>query len=178
MKGVNFIQTLGVIIAVPLMVFAVHENYWAEPEPPKITPTVTVETEAAGYSELIQEWEVETLEKNLDDIDLIAACVESEAGNQSILGKRLVVDVILNRVESPDFPDTIEEVIYQAKQFQVVDNGQIDKVSPTAESYEAVALEYLNRISYDVLYFQTGYYSNYGVPFEVVGKHYFSTGGI
>ena len=48
-----------------------------------------------------------------DSIDLLAKCVEAEAGNQGLYGKQLVVDVILNRVDSDSFPNTIEEVIKQ-----------------------------------------------------------------
>ena len=44
----------------------------------------------------------------------IAFC---EAGNQGIEGQRFVMSVIINRVNSPDWPDTIHEVIYQPCQF-------------------------------------------------------------
>lgn len=42
-----------------------------------------------------------------DEIKLIAKLVEAEAGNQSELGKRLVIDTVLNRVDHPNFPDTV-----------------------------------------------------------------------
>lgn len=51
------------------------------------------------------------------ELELIAKCVESEAGNQNDLGKRLVVDVILNRVDSERFPDDVESVISQKYHF-------------------------------------------------------------
>jgi len=43
-----------------------------------------------------------------------------EARGESLEGKTAVVRTILNRVESKDFPDSIEEVIYQPGQFQPV----------------------------------------------------------
>lgn len=52
-----------------------------------------------------------------EDIDLLAACVYFEAGNQSMEGKRLVVDVILNRCESDRFPDSIRGVLSAPGQF-------------------------------------------------------------
>ena len=51
------------------------------------------------------------------DMVEIARVVHQEAGNQSELGKRLVTDTILNRVDSEDFPDTPHEVITQPDQY-------------------------------------------------------------
>ncbi len=50
-------------------------------------------------------------ERYYDSLEILAVCVEAEAGNQSLDGKRMVVDVILNRVDHPDWPDSIEGVI-------------------------------------------------------------------
>jgi len=44
--------------------------------------------------------------------------------------------VVLNRVENSDFPDTIEEVIHQPKQFSSVADGQF-QLEPDSLSYEA-----------------------------------------
>lgn len=178
MKGARFLQVLGLFIAVPLMVFAVHENYWAEPLPPTeqaVKPAFEVEIihdQEEGDTEQKTETEPEF---EMDSIELMARCVEAEAGNQSILGKRLVVDTILNRVNSPIFPATVKEVIYQPGQFSVAHNGQIDKVTPTAETYNAIALEFISRVSEEVIYFQPGGYPAYGEAWERVGDHYFST---
>ena len=46
-----------------------------------------------------------------DSLEYLTCCVEAEAGNQGLTGKRLVCDVILNRVDSKDFPDNIFDVI-------------------------------------------------------------------
>lgn len=107
-------------------------------------------------------------------IDLLERCVEAEAGNQSILGKQLVADVILNRVNDPDFPDTITDVIKQKGQFSVVSNGSIDSVSVSAETKEAVKKELVSQVNEEVIFFQTGSFSPYGEDFEKVGDHYFS----
>ena len=96
-----------------------------------------------------------TRESQVNEIDLLAQLVESEAGNQNLYGKRLVVDVVLNRVDSDIFPDTIEEVIYQENQFSVIKDGAFDRAYGNAseESYEAVQLELEERLNYDVLFF-------------------------
>lgn len=44
--------------------------------------------------------------------------------------------VVLNRVNSDDFPNTISEVIYEPRAFTCVDDGQIE-LMPDIESYRA-----------------------------------------
>lgn len=92
------------------------------------------------------------------EMELIAQLVMAEAGNQDLMGKRYVVDVVLNRVDSDDFPDTVEEVIFQKNQFSVIENGAFDEAgwTVTEECYEAVKLEYEERLNYDILYFSRG----------------------
>jgi spore germination cell wall hydrolase CwlJ-like protein len=116
-----------------------------------------------------------TEEEYMDSLELLAACVEAEAGNQGLLGKRLVVDVVLNRVDSEDFPNTIEEVIKQPYHFTSYWNGMIESVSITEESFDAVKMELESRSYPSLLYFTAGSYSKYGTPWKKIGDHYFST---
>ena len=92
------------------------------------------------------------------EMELIAQHVMAEAGNQDLTGKRYVADVVLNRVDSDDFPNTVEEVIFQENQFNVIENGAFDEAgwTITEECYEAVKLEYEERLNYDILYFSRG----------------------
>lgn len=96
--------------------------------------------------------------KILREKEILAQLVMAEAGNQDLTGKRYVVDVVLNRVNSDQFPDTIEDVIFQKNQFSVIKNGGFNKAKYiiTEECYEAVNLEYKNRLNYDILYFGKG----------------------
>ena len=48
-----------------------------------------------------------------EEVTMIAAIIQCEAGNQSDDGQRYVADSILNRVDSPWFPNTVLEVINQ-----------------------------------------------------------------
>ncbi|MBQ9990578.1 MAG: cell wall hydrolase [Lachnospiraceae bacterium] len=108
-------------------------------------------------------------------MDMLARCVEAEAGNQGLEGKRLVVDVILNRTKDPDFPDTIQEVITQPYHFSVYWNGAMDRAEVSEETWQAIRME-LNEISYPgVLYFTNEDYLEYGTPWKQVGDHYFNT---
>ncbi|WP_462411734.1 cell wall hydrolase [Neobacillus sp. Marseille-QA0830] len=88
------------------------------------------------------------------DIDLLARLVRAEAQGEPFGGKVAVANVVLNRVESTAFPDTIEGVIYQKGQFQPVRNGQINKPADE-ESIHAVsqALSESRDITNDSLYF-------------------------
>lgn len=79
------------------------------------------------------------------EIELLAKLVRSEAGNQEMIGKRLVADVVLNRIDSETFPDTVEGVIRQDGQFSVIRNGSFDRAEPTEEDFEAVRMELLAR---------------------------------
>lgn len=110
-----------------------------------------------------------------DSLELLAMCVEAEAGNQDLLGKRMVAGVILNRVEDPDWPDTIEGVIKKPYEISTWWNGRIEAAVPSEESYLAVQMELKERSYPGLFYFTAGGYSEYGTPWGKVGDHYFST---
>lgn len=78
--------------------------------------------------------------ENFDDEEsyLLAKIAMAEAEGEDIIGKALVIRVVLNRVQSNDFPDTIEEVIYQNWQFSPIENGRWDAVEPDANCWEAL----------------------------------------
>ena len=113
-------------------------------------------------------------EEYWDSLELLAICVEAEAGNQGLDGKRMVADVILNRVDDPDWPDTIEGVISQPVHFSSYWDGGMDRVSVSEETFQAVRMELENRSWPEIYYFTAGRYSEYGTPWKKVGDHYFS----
>lgn len=75
-----------------------------------------------------------------DDTQLLVRLAMSEAGNQDIQGKALVIAVVLNRVQDSQFPDTINDVIMQENQFTPVSDGTFYEVEPDDECYEALNL--------------------------------------
>lgn len=91
--------------------------------------------------------------EEVDEFEYLTKCVQAEAGNQDIYGKRLVAAVILNRVESDKFPNTITEVINSPHQFAVVSNGSINKVEVDNDTLVACRIELTHRCRDDVLYF-------------------------
>ena len=64
----------------------------------------------------------------------------AEAQSEGIGGMAFVMQTVLNRVESPDFPDTIYDVVSQNKQFTTFTNGMYDKAQPTENSKKALDL--------------------------------------
>lgn len=109
-----------------------------------------------------------------DSLELLALCVEAEAGNQGLIGKKYVCDVVLNRVDDADYPDNITDVILQQNQFSVVLDGRIWEVEPTEETFQAIREELESRTNYDVLFFSCEGYSKYGTDWKKIGDHYFS----
>ncbi|MCD8158565.1 MAG: cell wall hydrolase [Clostridiales bacterium] len=110
-----------------------------------------------------------------EEIRLAALVTAAEAEGECEEGKRLVIDVILNRMDSEHFPDSVSEVIFQQNQFPFMTNGRAAKC--TAENYicNLVKEELKCRTNYDVIFFQAGGYSYYGYPLMKVGNHYFSS---
>lgn len=68
-----------------------------------------------------------TAAQGVDMTDLLARVINGEARGEVYQGQVAVGAVILNRVKSPKFPNTISAVIYQKGQFSCVTDGQINK---------------------------------------------------
>lgn len=76
------------------------------------------------------------------EYDNLLRIVEAEAGGEDIIGKMLVANVVLNRVEDEHFPNSINEVIFQSDngvtQFSPISDGRFYTVSISQETIEAV----------------------------------------
>lgn len=70
------------------------------------------------------------------DVYLLARLVHGEARGEPYKGMVAVAAVVLNRVESSLFPNSIAKVIYQSGAFSVVDDGQIN-LAPDESSLRA-----------------------------------------
>lgn len=153
-----------------------------EPEIPEVAPVQQCRAPVAGVIEALQMnyecaavTEPEEPAPQYDNLELLAVCVEAEAGNQSLEGKRLVVDVILNRVDSAGWPDTVKEVIEQPVQFASYWDGGMERVvEPSEETYEAIQMEIETRSYPGIYYFTAEGYGEFGTPWRQVEDHYFS----
>lgn len=104
--------------------------------------------------------------------EYLAALVWCEAGNEPFEGQAAVVSTVLNRVESAQFPDTVEEVIRQKGQFIPVETGWYDEVLKEktkikGSCFEAVDYVLQGRRTIDTLYFNQA-----GVGTQI-GSHWF-----
>lgn len=98
----------------------------------------TLENVIIENSDTLEEWSSE-------DVNLLAKIAMAEAEGEDIEGKALVIRVILNRVDSTSFPDTVREVIFQnnGKTYQfspVIPGGRWYTTEPNEECYQAVAM--------------------------------------
>ncbi len=113
------------------------------------------------------------------DLYLLAKCVHAEARGEPYVGQVAVAAVILNRVDSPEFPNTISGVIYQPWAFTAVHDGQIN-LEPNESAYSA-AKDALN--GWDPTYGCLYYYNPETATSEwiwtrttvvTIGKHVFA----
>jgi len=117
-------------------------------------------SEARAYEELAVE-------------KLLAALIYCEAGNQPYDGKVAVGAVVMNRVASGRYPNSIKEVIYQRGQFTPAMTGKLDRIIASgripSSCYEAAraALSGVSTVG-NALYFNTGHGR------LKLGDHYFS----
>ena len=101
-----------------------------------------------------------------------ASLIFCEAGNQPYEGQVAVGAVVLNRVKSSVYPNSVSEVIYQSGQFSPAMSGWLDRVRANAGYSESAlqaaedALNGSNPVG-DCLYFSTG---GYGMQ---IGDHFF-----
>lgn len=148
----------------------------AEPEVPDIESSdLYFHYVNMGYSD----------EEFYDDLELLAEITLAEAGNQSALGKRLVIDTVLNRIDSDAWrdDDTIREVVTHPYQYESYTNGAYTRQEMNEDIARLVEEELLHRTNYEVIFFRTNYWfdwapkatnSETGEPLYE-GDHYFST---
>ncbi|HHT16491.1 MAG TPA: copper amine oxidase [Papillibacter sp.] len=119
---------------------------------------------------------------NADDLLWLARIISAESEAEPFMGKVAVGNVVLNRVRSPEFPDTIWGVIFDRKwgvQFEPTANGRI-YLEPTAESVRAakMCLEGTNVIGDSLYFLNPAKSSNFWImqnrPYvAAIGEHLF-----
>lgn len=102
---------------------------------------------SCNYTELCTGKIVYTVEENAisflseEDKEILLQLAMAEAEGEGTRGKALVIAVVLNRVLGENFPDTVEEVVFQNKQFESASSGgRYYTVVPDQECYEALDL--------------------------------------
>lgn len=138
----NAIVILLIMIATLYLVTSSMEKVQVtntnEEKESKVENAESIEVEE--YSFESSEYPTFTYSKDWDAEDsyLLARIAMAEAEGCNTQTKTLIIMCVLNRVGSDEFPDTIEEVIFQENQFSPIDNGRWDRVEPNEDCYEAV----------------------------------------
>ena len=110
---------------------------------------------------------------NASDVAMLAALIQCEAGGESYEGKLAVGSVVMNRVDSSYFPDTVVGVIYQSGQFSPVASGRFTVVLSSGADASCVqaATEVLaGTRTLNCLYFRR---NNGLINGTVIGNHVF-----
>lgn len=85
----------------------------------------------------------QTVSRNNEE-ELLARIVHAESKGEPYIGQVCVAAVILNRLDSADFPNSLAGVIYQPGAFEPVSNGSINQAVPKDASARKAAREALN----------------------------------
>lgn len=125
------------------------------------------------YSKYLRDSELPSLEFTDEEIDLIAKIIWLESRGEDDIGEAAVFKVIINRLLSINFSDTIYEVLSDKNQFTTWKH--INKAEPTEREYEIIE-EVLNGewdglLSEEYVYFSRKPYNNKDVI--KIGNHYF-----
>lgn len=101
----------------------------------ELTETAETQQENTYISKIMsRDWSAE-------DSEILLKIAMAEAEGESTRGKALVMLVVLNRVWSDEFPDTVEDVVFQPRQFSPVgEDGRYWTVEPDRDCYEALEL--------------------------------------
>lgn len=176
---IAFIAWVGVILS-----YGLFERI-PEPEEKDIPKKIIVEAKTISTptptpSSIVVVRKKKKIVKKKDDAlsykdkKYMAQCMMAEAQDQGEHGMRLVCDVILNRLNSNNFPDSITGVINQRNAFEVVAKGTIYDMTPTEEVYKIIDEEWKMRYNTDILYFRMNHYHSFGTPCFQYKDHYFS----
>ena len=113
----NGVAVIGDKVALPIDVLAKIFNLDVTYN--KLAVWMTEEETGDAYIEAGDEYYDSTL------LYWLSRIIYSESGNQSMEGKIAVGNVVMNRLNSPDFPNTIKGVLFQKNQFSPAMSGSI-----------------------------------------------------
>jgi N-acetylmuramoyl-L-alanine amidase len=172
--GVKLLISLIIIVIVTVLATVFAETLNSSSTEAECSEISTTETDICPVT-VTEPDEPDTIILSDEEINLIALVVMAEAEGECELGKRLVIDTILNRVDSEYWPDTVSEVIWQPDQFTSMWNGRADRCYVRDDICQLVMEELTSRTNHYVVYFTAGKYGRYGRPLLQIGNHYFSS---
>lgn len=134
---------------------------------------------AKAKSVTVETVQGEAMSASVDETTLLAAVVQMEAGGQGYDGMLAVASVVMNRVNSGKYPNTITGVIYQKGQFPGAHNGKLNKILSKGPRQDCiqVAQDALSGINNAAGYLgfcstSSSTYKKYST-YSLIGSHYF-----
>lgn len=179
MKFLNFIRNhalaivtiIWAILVLCIVLFSEPKVVYIEAEPQVVTVTEFVEVEVPVEPENTAYYKGISLTEN--EMLMVCKMVCAEAGNQTPVGKRAVIEVIFNRMLDDRWPDTAEGVLTQKGQFtnssRISDEWALEQI----EHVQAVLNEDTTILGGDCVYFATRKEAN-GSHYVQIGDHYFA----
>lgn len=154
------------IVLVSLLILWLSRSSFKAPSIPEDEKTTDLSSWRESFSET--------------DFDLLARVVRAESQGEPYDGQVAVAAVILNRVNHPEFPNTIPGVVYEPLAFSVVADGQVNK--PANDSAKKAAHAALNGLdpSGGALYFYNpnktkSTWIRSRAAIKTIGKHIFAS---
>lgn len=121
---------------------------------PELTSTVYVEVNPRPFEKNVPQTMYESLTQ--DEVNLIEVVIQHEVGGLSADYKRLIAELIYNRILSEEFPDSVRDVLYQKNQFCGIDNWYYPEY-PVDEDTRQVVKEVFS--NYETSHGATYYYN-------------------
>lgn len=155
-----------------------------EVEPPPFVIQITPETNAPNALETLEPeretfnlYEHIAMEMTSEEMRLLETILALEAQDEPFEGQKAVVEVIFNRVLSPDFPDTVYDVLSQKGQFETWKWRNKPYNTPNKTQTDVIAEVIANGNQNTVLpegyvFFCVGKVN--GTDFIKIGNHHFS----
>lgn len=137
-----FKKLIIMCITISVLVVALYISY--NYEDLEIYNTVIAATKDQSSTSTEKNTDQSSIDNSGDMVDLLARLINGEARGEPYKGQVAVGAVVMNRVKSSEFPDTISGVIYQKGQFSCVTDGQFNKPIDENSTVYKAAQEALN----------------------------------
>lgn len=149
-----------------------------QPEETLVSVILNMEETEASVERAVPETQCAVI-LTTEEYEMLARLVTAEGEDQGMDAQYMIACVVMNRVHSELFPDSVEEVIWQKKpieQFSSMWDGRFERCQATAECYQAVdyLVKHGNSLPDDVFYFTSDGYLPGTEPYVQVNQMYFS----
>lgn len=120
-----------------------------------------------------------TLQVTQKDAVRLMKIAYAEGATEGVQGQYLIMKVVMNRVASEDYPNTIQEVIEQPSQFETWGNGKYLEVEPNVDSHLALAQlesnsgDYTEIIAFEATWNDSSLLRYYDVAFTYKGHTFY-----